>query len=187
MLDYISLFIYLFSGKKYFIEVLHKKGPSREGHLEVAWKLPGRKIFTVISSEFISLFSKQERNKSDNVTLPKFIPENHKNTPTKYHRRFRKYTRLLDTDAIPLLRHSHKALPACKTKAFKVKMGRYFGTYHVTWPSVFPEDGSNLVLEKCQFGKNRTQRSFECRGNGIIPKEKAFDVVEKYLNVSFAG
>ena len=160
--------------------------------MHVAWKLPGWKYFTIITGEFISLFMKEELGKSlfkrdDYTALPEMILKHHKHARTNYQHSglYRNYTRLPKGSNIPLIRHSHKALPTCQksTRVFFKKLKRYQGRKFTHIPSVFPEDGSNLVVQICQDAKRRD----ECKGNPFLEKGKAYAIAEKYLTTSFPG
>lgn len=187
-----SQYIYLDGDQKYYFEVLHKQGQG-QGHLNVAWKMPGWKFFTIITSEFISLFMKEKHGKSsqqlrrtDHVALPEIILKHYKHIRTKYHHSggYRNYTRLSDATDIPLLRHSDKALRVCgEPRSFPKKLKRYQGRRFTQIPSVFPEDGSNLVVQICQSAKS----SQECTGNPLLEKEKAYSIAKDYLYLSLSG
>lgn len=158
----------------------------------MAWKLPGWKSFTIITNEFISLYMKEESGRSifkrdDHFALPEIILKHHKHVRTNYRNpsQYRNFTRLSDAIDIPLLRDSHKQLPTCSrpSRLFTKKLKRYQGRWFTQIPSVFPNDGSNLVVQICQNAKNGQ----ECQGNPLLEKEKAHSVAEKYLHASYPG
>ncbi len=102
----------------------------------MAWKLPGRTNFTIITGEFLSLFTKEEQGHSlvdpdNHVLSDEMVLKHHKHVRTKYHHSagYKNMTKLIRAEEIPLLRHPRKKLPVCNSKKreFTAKLKRYQG------------------------------------------------------------
>jgi hypothetical protein len=98
--------------------------------------MPGWKYFTIITKEFLSLFTKEEQGHSlvdpeDHVLSDEMVLEHHKHVRSKYHNSggYRNFTKLTRAEAIPLLRHPPKKLSVCnkEERQFPVKLKRYQG------------------------------------------------------------
>ena len=124
-----------FLDQKYYFEILHKQGEG-QGHLHVAWKMPGWKYFTIITKEFLSLFVKEEQGRSlvnpeDHVLSDEIVLRHHKHVRSQYRNsdKYRNFTKLTRAEMIPLLRNPRKTFPVCnkEERKFTLTLKRYQG------------------------------------------------------------
>lgn len=158
--------------------------------MNVAWKIPGKKYFTIITKEFLSLFIKEQQGHSmakpeDQVLSDEMILRHHKHIRTKYRHSggYRNFTKLTRAEKIPLLRHPRKNLPVCNKndREFRIELHRYQGIRYAQIPNVYPPDGSGLVIQICQSAKS----SDECKGNPLFEKGKAYSIAQRFLDAIF--
>ncbi len=102
----------------------------------MAWKLPGRTNFTIITGEFLSLFTKEEQlvDPHNHVLCDEMVLKHHKHVRTKYHHSagYQNLTKLIRAEEIPLLRHPRKKLPVCNSKEreFTAELKRHEGVWY---------------------------------------------------------
>ena len=102
----------------------------------MAWKMPGWKYFTIITKEFLSLFTKEEQGHSlvdpdNHVLSDEMVLKHHKHVRAKHHNSvgYENFTKLTRAEEIPLLRHPRKTLPVCNSREreFTANLKRYQG------------------------------------------------------------
>ena len=137
--DQISDLITLQSGKKYYIESLSKQG-SGLAHVAVYWSYsPSNSEFEIISSKYLSSFSKSKRQE----TIPLHAGKEPNNSPQSK-------SKLDDFYRLPIIsrKEYNGQIPTCPySPSFLVqgKLQRYQGISLTRESHVFPQDDTNML------------------------------------------
>ena len=137
--DQISYLITLQSGKKYYIESLSKQG-SGLAHVAVYWSYgPSNSEFEIISSKYLSSFSKSKRHEA----IPLHAGKQPTNSPQSK-------SKLCDIYRLPFIsrKEYNGLIPTCPySPSFLVrkKLQRYQGISLTSESHVFPQDDTNML------------------------------------------
>jgi len=137
--DQISDLIALQSGKKYYIESLSKQG-SGLAHVAVYWSYsPSNSEFEIISSKYLSRFSKTKRQEA----IPLHAGKQPNNSPQSK-------SKLYDFYRLPVISRKEYdgKIPTCPySPSFLVrgKLQRYRGISLTRESHVFPQDDTNML------------------------------------------
>ena len=169
--DQISKDLNLRKGSKYYFEVLHKQGAG-EGFVQVFWKRSQDKDFKLISSEYLSPYSKDilltAKNKD---VLHRVLSGRHRHELEQKSKRISKeYLKFYSLPLIP----KESYLPSCSYKSSYVLSSRiyqYEGIDYVAASMVYPEDDTAMGSGYWETWPNR-----------VADKELIQAVAEKITN-----
>ena len=153
----------------------------------MAWKSLIWKNFAIITSGFLSSFmdvndTQKIFNWTDEMILRHHQPRN----LSPLVRENWEFTSMLGIEKVSYENSTRNMLPACKNipiLVVKNKIRRYQGRKFVQKPKVYPDDGSDHVLQTC---KNPSFK-IDCEGNPLLDESKAYMVANKYLNSTYPG
>ncbi|KAG9472186.1 hypothetical protein GDO78_020856 [Eleutherodactylus coqui] len=168
--DQISTPVRLSASKRYYFELLHKQDDAGTDHVELAWRQPLLdEDFTLIDSQFLSLFSDDVNLPLGNTSLiPLSKASHHKEKPEQHPADMLKEDPRDSAFKIHLLpmKRVHSILPSCTYKPSYLLEGyplqRYQGLQFVHLTYVYPNDYTRLShMEKdneCLYQENLQYR-----------------------------
>lgn len=182
--------IYLYHGKMYFIEVLHKQR-GFSNHVLVAWKGPGMPKTKVIDRAYVSAYLAEDELSSDVNVLAEYIPETTASYPTHHHgtlevnevflRNVSEFGAEDERDHFHLMpsmddKEIEGILPECPynpSYLVNFEVNRYEGVYLIHETAVYPDDKTELThmipLTDCDL------RTYDSHGVRLRPDPNKID------------
>ena len=171
------------TGKKYFIEALHKNGGGAS-HVSVLWKPPGAKEFDLVTGQFLSPFYADNDNKGpflgnvggESLGLSSHPKETPPSPVTQQILQFYHNTTAFSQQDLAGVLPSFLYSPSYVVKDGKVRENQGIWTAYSHHSSVYPEDTVQINPGSFKYSTR------EFLPNEVLPKADAEQVVNKFMS-----